>query len=190
MVIPGLVVPDELTYAQYADMIYSEDKEGFCAIERRWQKLIARQPASQLPRYKINFDYRIRANNHDTVRLLHQIIHLALDESGVVRYSVERCTDISVWKRYGSMVLTLLGPPSTSPYYFRPDYSANSEVTSSLTKTEKKIVQLLIEGRSSKEIALHLDITFNTVNTHRRNILRKTDAKNTVELVRYALQHE
>ena len=187
--ISGLIAPDRLMYAQYADTIYSEDQEGFFAMERRWQNLIARQPASLLPRYKINFDYRIKTRDQETVRLLHQIVHLAFDESGVVRYSVERCTDISVWKRYGAMVLSVLGPALCSPYYFRPDSPAHGEVPASLTKTEKKVVQLLIEGKSSKEIASDLGITFNTANTHRRNILRKTEVKNTVELVKYALQH-
>lgn len=188
--IAGLTTPHRMTYAQYTNMICAEDQEGFFVMERRWRKLIASQPAALLPHYKINFDYRIKTHNQETVRLLHQIVHLALDESGVVRHSVERCTDISVWKRYGAMVLSVIGPAPSTPYYFRPDGLPGGEVHSSLTKTEKKVVQLLISGKSSKEIASQLDITFNTANTHRRNILRKAEAKNTVELVKYALQHE
>ncbi|MCL6098497.1 MAG: response regulator transcription factor [Bacteroidetes bacterium] len=52
----------------------------------------------------------------------------------------------------------------------------------SLTDREIEIVKLLLEGKSSQEIAEILFISKRTVNTHRRNILEKTCAKTTNEL--------
>ncbi|HMC01680.1 MAG TPA: helix-turn-helix transcriptional regulator [Flavobacteriaceae bacterium] len=52
-----------------------------------------------------------------------------------------------------------------------------------LTIRERDIIRLLILGKSSRQIANNLNISFNTVNTHRRNILKKLKIKTTGELV-------
>jgi len=51
-----------------------------------------------------------------------------------------------------------------------------------LTDREIEIIKLLLEGKSSKEIGEKLFISKHTVDTHRRNILEKVDAKSTSEL--------
>jgi len=51
-----------------------------------------------------------------------------------------------------------------------------------LSEREIEIVRLLAEGLASKQIGAELNISKHTVDTHRRNLLRKTDCKNTLEL--------
>jgi len=58
-----------------------------------------------------------------------------------------------------------------------------------LTSRERQIVQLLAEGKSSKDVAIILDLSVKTVETHRANILRKLKLHSVVELVLYALQN-
>ncbi len=53
-----------------------------------------------------------------------------------------------------------------------------------LSKREKEILRYVLEGNNSKETADRLFISVNTVNTHRRNILKKTGCKSTLELLR------
>lgn len=48
---------------------------------------------------------------------------------------------------------------------------------------EREIVVLLSDGFISKQIAEKLNISKHTVDTHRRNLIRKTDSKNSVEVV-------
>ena len=55
-----------------------------------------------------------------------------------------------------------------------------------LTERERQVLQLVIEGKSNKEIALVLGISPKTVSVHRTNIMSKLDVQNTVELIRYA----
>jgi DNA-binding NarL/FixJ family response regulator len=55
-----------------------------------------------------------------------------------------------------------------------------------LSEREREILQLVAEGRSSKEIAELLSISPTTVETHRAHILQKLGLHNTVEVVRYA----
>ncbi|MEX1062305.1 MAG: response regulator transcription factor [Balneolaceae bacterium] len=57
-----------------------------------------------------------------------------------------------------------------------------------ITKREAEILQLIVDGYTSQEIAKLLFISPRTVETHRSNLLQKLKIKNTAGLVRYALQ--
>ena len=59
----------------------------------------------------------------------------------------------------------------------------------SLSAREREIVQLLAEGKSSKEIAVVLCISVKTAETHRANILRKLEMHSVSQLVRYAVKN-
>ncbi len=56
-----------------------------------------------------------------------------------------------------------------------------------LTPREKEVVKLIALGKTSREIAQILGLSVKTVNTHRNNIMRKLEVRNTAGLVRYAL---
>jgi len=58
-----------------------------------------------------------------------------------------------------------------------------------LTPRERQILQLIAEGKSTKEVATALDITVKTAETHRNNIMHKLDLHHVTELVRYALRN-
>jgi DNA-binding NarL/FixJ family response regulator len=58
-----------------------------------------------------------------------------------------------------------------------------------LSAREREIVQLLAEGNSNKDIARALDISVNTAETHRGNIMRKMGFASLAELVRYAIRN-
>ena len=57
------------------------------------------------------------------------------------------------------------------------------ELRLDFTAREFEIINLLAEGNSAKEIASELFVSVDTIKTHRKNILRKTEARNTTELV-------
>ena len=59
-----------------------------------------------------------------------------------------------------------------------------------ITPREREIVQLLAEGKSSKEVAESLSISVKTADTHRANIMRKLDIHSVTELVRYAVRNQ
>ena len=58
-----------------------------------------------------------------------------------------------------------------------------------LTPREIEIIKLIEKEYCSREIADSLSISQNTVETHRKNILRKTNTKSLVGLVKFAYQH-
>lgn len=61
--------------------------------------------------------------------------------------------------------------------------------TDDLTQREIEILQLIVGEYTNQEIAVKLYISKRTVDTHRTNLLQKTDSKNTAGLVRYALKN-
>jgi DNA-binding NarL/FixJ family response regulator len=63
-------------------------------------------------------------------------------------------------------------------------------VPNRLTSRETEIVQLLAEGKSSKEVAASLNISVKTAETHRANIMRKLQLHTVSELVRYAVRNQ
>lgn len=56
-----------------------------------------------------------------------------------------------------------------------------------LTKRERQILEFVIEGRTNKEIASELGLSFRTVEVHRRHVMEKTGARNAADLVRLAV---
>jgi DNA-binding NarL/FixJ family response regulator len=58
-----------------------------------------------------------------------------------------------------------------------------------LTPRQREIVQLLAEGKSSKEVAAQLGLSVKTAETHRANIMRRLDCHSVSELVRYAVRN-
>jgi DNA-binding NarL/FixJ family response regulator len=60
---------------------------------------------------------------------------------------------------------------------------------SPLTPREREIVQLLAEGKSTKEVASVLGLSVKTAETHRANIMRKLDIHSVSDLVLYAVRN-
>lgn len=58
-----------------------------------------------------------------------------------------------------------------------------------LTSREQTILLELAQGKSNKEVAVNLDISVRTVETHRKNIKRKLGISSTAGLTRYAMEH-
>jgi len=67
--------------------------------------------------------------------------------------------------------------------------SPKEDSTEPLTNREQTILLQLAQGKSNKEVALALDISVRTVETHRKNIKRKLGIASTAGLTRYALEH-
>jgi DNA-binding NarL/FixJ family response regulator len=82
--------------------------------------------------------------------------------------------------------MVLEGYLDKSPKEKEPEGEAESL---RLTSRQREIVQLLAEGKSSKEVAAVLGLSVKTAETHRANIMRKLDCHSVTELVRYAIRN-
>lgn len=67
------------------------------------------------------------------------------------------------------------------------DRSGNGSVY--LTQRERQVLQLLAEGKTTKEIALSLYVSRKTIETHKRKIMNKLNINSIAELTKYAIRH-
>jgi DNA-binding NarL/FixJ family response regulator len=58
-----------------------------------------------------------------------------------------------------------------------------------LTSREREVIQLLAEGKTSKEVAATLNLSVKTAETHRTNLMRKLDLHSVADLTRYAVRN-
>lgn len=68
--------------------------------------------------------------------------------------------------------------------------SSDSDPLKKLTDREIEIIRLIVKAFTNKEIADQLSISELTVNTHRKNAMRKLAIKNTAGLVKFAIDHD
>jgi len=66
--------------------------------------------------------------------------------------------------------------------------SVERSVFTDLTKREREVLQLLVEGMSTKGVASSLNVSVKTIETHRANIMDKLDIHSISELVKYAIR--
>lgn len=67
------------------------------------------------------------------------------------------------------------------------DYQSIASRLAALTKREREIMVLVVNGHTSKEIAQHFAISFRTVEAYRARIMLKTGARSLPELTRLAI---
>jgi DNA-binding NarL/FixJ family response regulator len=66
--------------------------------------------------------------------------------------------------------------------------AGSMEVHDKLTARERTVLQLVVEGTSSRDIGIRLRITSRKVASHRANLMRKLGLNTHKDLIRYALQ--
>ena len=83
-----------------------------------------------------------------------------------------------------AIALQLLQPEGSS------NAASGNPLTRDLTVSERRILMLISEGLSSKEIGNELSIHYRTVENHRTNICRKLNIEGANALLRFAVQHK
>ena len=81
------------------------------------------------------------------------------------------------------------GRQFVSPSVTQPQDSGLIANGSGLTQRQREVLQLVVEGKSAKEIGAVLNISAKTVEYHKATIMDRLGLRTTAELVRYALEH-
>jgi len=72
--------------------------------------------------------------------------------------------------------------------YLKDVRPQGSEMLNRLTPREREVLQLLAEGRATKQIAADLFVSVKTAETHRQNLMRKLEIFNIADLTKFALR--
>lgn len=76
-----------------------------------------------------------------------------------------------------------------SGYLHPADRDTESSEQNSLTPREREVIQLLAEGKTTKEVAVALSLSVKTAETHRTNLMRKLDLHSVADLTLYAVRN-
>ena len=152
-----------------------------------WSEMLAKvfeyvytEPPADRLKLSFQFNYRFQHGNGQYINLVDNEVALELDDEGKpfmfmgqvtvvggdepipLRVSVSRMNDLGIY----DLVFTSL-------------VDSSNQLTS-LGKREIEVLKLMAEGHNSKDIARHMFISPQTVDRHRKNILKKLEVKNAV----------
>jgi DNA-binding CsgD family transcriptional regulator len=109
------------------------------------------------------------------------------DETGTPLRTLITCTNIDQFKKDSLLYYNILRKNSQGIYEVLLEGSEdNKKDEYQLTSREIEIVNLISQGFTNKEIAEKLFVALDTVKTHRKNIMKKTDCKGIAELTNFA----
>lgn len=179
--------PQEITVPFLLNSIHPEDLTWFLNCESKVGEFFTSLYQDRIANYKVRYDYRIRKKDGNYIRVLQQFVTIqAGGDTGVLRtFGVH--TDITSLKKEGAPTLSFIGLNGQPSYH---DVNVSKVFTTEpciLTSREKEILNLIVAGKKSEDIANHLFISKQTVDSHRKNLLRKTNCKNTASLVSMAV---
>ena len=145
-------------------------------------------PREELKYYRFNILMRYKKADKNYIKTLQQFVILESTDDGNPLLVMGVMTDISSHISSNRVSLSIskckdgiTKTPFTSEYQML--------ASDKISLRENEILSNLIKGYSSKEIADKLFLSVYTVNAHRRNLLKKTTSKNTIELIEFALRH-
>lgn len=90
--------------------------------------------------------------------------------------------------REGMIYVSPLLSSDLANLYFQSQRHTAAKPAAPLSPREIEIIKLIAEGKSSKEIAGILFLSFRTIQNHRTKIMRKLNLKKNTDLVRYAIR--
>lgn len=176
--------PAAVEFKDILETIHPEDLGFVAAAEQaNFEFLYNTLGKDKVLNYKSSFSFRSRMKDGSYAMLNHQALLLTLDDEGNFGKSLNIHTSIDHLTKINPYTLSLIGLNNLPSYMNIPVAGyANSSVKYS--KREIDIIKCIADGQNNNEIAKALFISPLTVKTHRNNILKKTDCKNTSQLIK------
>lgn len=178
----------EIDVPFFLSLIHEEDQPWFLNFESKVLQFFSTLTAEQIPNYKVRYDYRIRKKNGEYIRILQQVVTIDYSQEKVALRTFGVHTDISHIKPEGTPVLSFIGlngEPSHIGVQAPEVFLTNAF---KLTGREKEILRMLIQGAKNEDISKALFISKLTVQSHRKNIMRKTNSTSIGHLISNAVK--
>lgn len=173
---------EEVSVPFFLELIHPHDFPYFLSFEEKVVEFFNQLPSEKINKYKVRYDYRIRSKSGEYTRILHQMLSIVPDLN-VATHTLCFHTDITYLKNEGTPLLSFIGLDGEPSFVDVGNLHDFQPFLPPLSERELDIIKHLAEGLTSVEIAFQLNISAETVKTHRKNILRKMDSNKTVDLI-------
>jgi DNA-binding CsgD family transcriptional regulator len=153
-------------------------------------------PLNKYPDYVFSHNFRMYKPSGEVVMLLQRSSFVAGQKQGVPAGVIGVVFDITHYKNDTTIVHTIEKTGIVDyKIVFNLLYKATLPVKRNvdrfeLSKREIAILKMISKGYSSKQIAAEFQISINTVNNHRKRILKKTNCKSFNALLKIAIQYD
>lgn len=142
-----------------------------------------RQIVKESPRIKV-----IGLSMHSSKRYIREMF-----KAGASGYLLKNCPFEELTEAINVVIAgkTYISPSISTAVigdYISGAVEDKSSVFAVLTEREREVLQLLAEGKSTKQIAERLHISSKTVEAHRLKVMHKLDIDNIAQLTKYAIQ--
>lgn len=187
---PGVESVQNVENGQLALDVLKEQQIDILLLDLEMPVLDGRETAKKVVS-KFPDTHIIMISMHDSLALISDLI-----EIGVHSYLLKSAEPEEVQKAivsvlnndfyYNQLVARALHQKVKHGGVSKPFFSDKSQ----LTKREIEILELICQELTMKQIGEKLFISEQTIHTHRKNLMRKTDCRNAVGLVKYAIQNQ
>ncbi|MDT0558859.1 LuxR C-terminal-related transcriptional regulator [Ichthyenterobacterium sp. W332] len=171
--------PNKFTAEAFMSRIHPNDIDHFLHCqELGFYFLFTFINKNELPNYKVSYQYRYKDFDGTYKLFLHQAIASSWDDDFKMTSSIANHSNISHITNVNNNRVSFINISDGKSYYGISNiedlnnYPENKKI---ISVKELEVLNLIAEGFKSKEIAHYLNISINTVTTHRRNILQKTN---------------
>ncbi len=180
--------PAQFDITTYLDRMEPRDLEKMHAKEATGRLFFTEFIAPELMnKYKIVYTFRIRRKDGRLINILHQSMPIHKNTVGRFRYTLNIDMDISHWKLPECNRVSFISTNGQRSYYnidpFNPDFEAAGDSAGIFTRREIEVLEAIAAGATNPMIAEQLSVSRNTVDTHRKNLLRKSGYSNITQLI-------
>jgi len=165
----GLIHPDELSF------VIETETKAFSYVRTL--------PIDERKSYKLILDFRMKNYSGEYLTFSQQSMALKLDHKGEIWLILVYIDLLSGKVSLQPPCRKLVNLTTGKLCLFDDEEDCTHKL---FTRQEVTILELIAQGFDSEEIAQKLFISLNTVNNHRKNILKKSKTKNTAQALLYA----
>ncbi|HSJ66210.1 MAG TPA: LuxR C-terminal-related transcriptional regulator [Anditalea sp.] len=164
-------------------MFHEDDREEMIDFHRNLIPIYDKLTLEEKKTFGCTYTYRwVHRITNEHIWQVSTLIPYITDKEGNIIYDLQ-------------IVVRLHNPPSPAEYHWEYHYVATNgakiqvakqferKALKGLSKREMQVVDLMVQGKTSFVISEELGLSPNTVITHRKNILRKLNVKNVLELM-------
>lgn len=140
----------------------------------------------EMLKYKVVYLMRLKNAEENYRTILHQVKTLTVSEDGKIQQVIGIHTDVTHLNIPIDHKVSFIS--QTSPSYFSTETDEEytlmrDRFVKLFTNREKEIIRKISEGYDFNNLAEHFNLSPHTINTHKKNILKKSHCKNITELV-------
>ncbi len=172
---------------------FKENEADVLILDINMPEMDGIEVLKQLKKNSINCEV-IVLSSYDDIKLVKEVLQMGakgfVPKKSAGEHIVNAVNKVANGQQYFTddvkekMMQTLLNGQS------KDDGSQDGVLISSLTKREVQVLKLVAQQYSTREIANELHISESTVETHRKNLMKKVRVKNSVGLAIFALKNE